>query len=243
VFACVFSGVLVGLMLSMVLPKRHFDPEAKDVIKLGLGLITTMTALVLGLLISTAKSSYDAKRALVTEMATDAIFADRSLALYGSDTQEARHALHDFVAGSIEQIESLHANLPKDRSSDPKTGAVDFYQRVRKLSPRDDGQRALKAEVLRISLEVAQIRAAALTQQTSSIPTLFLVVLIFWLVILFIGFGLFTGPNVTVLAALCVCAFSVAAAVFVVVEMDESFTGLMRISSEPLSNALTVIGR
>jgi hypothetical protein len=176
-------------------------------------------------------------------MASDAILADRSLTLYGSETKEARSALHDLVASLIQQIQSLHGELPKNQSSEMKAGATDFYQMVRRLSPRGDEQKALKAEVLRISLEVAQVRAAALTQQASSIPILFLVVLVFWLAILFIGFGLFAPPNPTVLAVLCICAFSVSAAVFVVIEMDDAFTGLMRVSSEPLSNAITVIGR
>jgi zinc transporter ZupT len=243
VFACVFAGAVAGMILRMILPERHFDPDAKDMIKLCLGLITTMNALVLGLMISTAKSSYDTKRTLVGETASDLILADRSLALYGAETKEARSALVELVASLIEQIQSLRGNLPKSQSSELKAGAADFYQIVRKLLPRSDEQRALKAEVLRISIEVAQIRATALTQQATSIPGLFLVVLTFWLAILFIGFGLFAPPNPTVLATLCICAFSVAAAVFVVIEMDEAFTGVMRISSEPIRNAMTVIGR
>jgi hypothetical protein len=133
--------------------------------------------------------------------------------------------------------------VPPTSSSELKTGAADFYQIVRKLSPGDDEQRALKGEVLRISLEVAQIRAAALAQETSSIPVPFLIVLTFWLAILFMGFGLFAPPNLTVLAALFVCAFSVSAAIFMIIEMDEAFTGIMRISNEPLRNALAAIGR
>jgi hypothetical protein len=242
-FVCVFGGALAGVILRMILPERHFDPDAKDVIKLGLGLITTMNALVLGLMISTAKSSYDAKRALVAQTAADVILADRSLALYGPETKEARSALVDLAASLIEQIQSLRGNLPRNQSTEVKAGAADFFQMVRRLTPRSDEQKALKAEVLRISIEVAQIRATALTQQASSVPGLFLVVLVFWLAVLFVGFGLFAPSNPTVLAALCICAFSVSAAVFVVIEMDEAFTGVMRISSEPLRNAITVLGR
>ena len=243
VFACVFGGALVGIVLRMILPERHFSPEANDVIKLGLGLITTMNALVLGLLISTAKSSYDAKRTQVAEMAADAILADRSLALYGSETRAARIALHELLSGILEQFQALRGDPPNNRSSEVTASATDFYQIVRKLSPHSDEQKALKAEVVRISLEVAQIRAAALTQQNSSIPVPFLVVLIFWLAILFIGFGLFAPPNLTVVAALFVCAVSVSAAIFMVIEMDEAFTGIMRVSGEPLSNALSVIDK
>jgi len=227
----------------MILPEHHFTPEANDVIKLGLGLITTMNALVLGLLISTAKSSYDTRRTEVAEMAADAILADRSLALYGPETKEARIALHELVANLIDQIQLLRGDAPRASSSELKIGAADFYQIVRRLSPRDDEQRALKSEVVRISIEVAQIRAAALAQEGSSIPVPFLIVLTLWLAILFMGFGLFAPTNFVVLAALSVCAFSVSAAIFMVIEMDEAFTGVMRISNEPLRNALALIGK
>ena len=97
--------------------------------------------------------------------------------------------------------------------------------------------------MLRISREAAQIRAAALAQESSSVPVPFLIVLTFWLVILFIGFGLFAPLNPTVLAVLFFCAFSVSAAIFMVIEMDEAFTGVMQISDEPLRNAMAIIGR
>jgi hypothetical protein len=242
-FACVFGGALVGLVLRAIVPERHLPEEAKDVIKLGLGLITTMNALVLGLLISTAKSSYDAKRVKIEQMATDSIFADRSLALYGSEAKDARSALHDFVVNMIQHIEYAQNARSDSRPSEVKTGATDFYQRVRELSPKNDEQRALKSEVLRISLDVAEIRAAAFATRGSSIPVSFLVALIFWLAILFTGFGFFAPPNPTVLTALLICAFTVSAAVFMIVEMDEPLTGFMRISSEPLMNAKSVLGK
>lgn len=243
VFACIFGGAVVGVILRMVLPEHHLNADANEVIKLGLGLITVMTALVLGLLISTAKSSYDTRRMEVAEIAADTILADRSLALYGLETKEARIALHELVVSLLEQVHLARGEAPKTSSSGVKTDAADFYQTVRRLSPRGDEQKALKAEVLRISLEVAQIRAAALAQESSSIPVPFLVVLTFWLVILFIGFGLFAPLNPTVLAVLFFCAFSVSAAIFMVIEMDEAFTGVMQISDEPLRNAMAIIGR
>ncbi len=250
-FACVFGGTLVGMLLRMTIPERDFNQEAQDVLKLALGLILTMNALVLGLLISTAKASYDTKRGLLAQIAADVILADRSLVLYGSDAQAARIALRELVTGLTEQVQSVHdlshenssPKLKVNSSVKVKIGAADFYQIVRGLSPRDDAQRALKAELLRISMQVAQIRASALTQQSTTIPVPFLIVLIFWLTVVFIGFGLFAPTNLTVLSALSVCALCVAAAIFLVVAMDEAFVGIMRISTEPLRNALAVIGK
>jgi hypothetical protein len=242
VFACIFGGVVVGMVLRAILPKRDFSGEAEGVIKLGLGLITTMTALVLGLLVSSAKSSYDAKRSQLSQLAADAIFVDQSLALYGSETNEARSALRDLIAGSIDRIQSTGGEPLEHRSSESNDTAA-FFQMVRRLSPRDEGQRSLKTEVLSVSFEVGQLRAQALARQNSSIPVPFLVVLVFWLVILFTGFGLFAPPNPTVVTALFIFALSVSTAVFMILDMDQSFSGFMGLSTEPLRTAMTVIGK
>jgi len=239
VFVCVSGGAFVGMILRVALPERHISNQAEDVIKLGLGLITTMTALVLGLLISTAKGSYDLKRTQLAQIAADVILVDRSLALYGSETKEARSALRDLVAGMVGQIQSIRGNQPK-REPGLKAETADFYQMVRRLAPRDDTQKSIKAEALAVSFEVGQIRALALAQQTSSIPTPFLLVLVFWLAIFFIGFGFFAPRNLT---ALFICALTVSTAVFMILAMDEPLAGFTRVSTEPLRNAIRVIGR
>lgn len=239
-FACIFGGAILGMVVRGSLSDRQFSDDVKDVIKLGLGLIATMSALVLGLLVSTAKSSYDAKRAQLVQMSADLILVDRSLALYGSETREARAALHDLVAGLIDQI---YTPRGKQEIAELRVGAVDFYQMVQSLSPRSEDQKSLKQEALRQSFDVAQIRALALAKESSSIPVPFLVVLVFWLTILFAGFGLFATPNLTAIATLCVCALSASAALLLILAMDQPLTGLMQISIEPLRNAMAVIGK
>jgi hypothetical protein len=239
-FGCIFGGSLAGIVLRSVLPERYFTNEAKDVLRLGLGLITTLSALVLGLLISTAKSSYDAKRGQLTQIAADVILLDRSLALYGSETNGARLALRKQIGVLVDQIHSFGASSAKLPPSS-RADLSDFYQMVRRLSPRDDGQRSLKSEALRISLEVGQIRASALARESSSIPIPFLLVLVFWLTALFAGFGLFAPRNLIVVAVLCVCALTASTAVFLILDMDQPLTGFMRLSIEPLGNAEAVI--
>jgi hypothetical protein len=113
---------------------------------------------------------------------------------------------------------------------------------VRRLSPRNDGQRALKAEVLRIRVEIGQIRASSLARESSSIPIPFLVVLVFWLTALFAGFGLFASRNLVTAVALCVYALIVSSAIFLILDMDQPLKGLMKLSDEPLRSAIAVIG-
>jgi hypothetical protein len=239
-FACIFGGSLIGIFIRSVLPERYFSNEEKDALRLGLGLVATLSALVLGLLISTAKSSYDARRNQLTQIATDVILVDRSLELYGPETSSARLALHNQIVAVIDQIDSVGTSASKLQPS-PQTDLSDFYHMVRRLSPRDDSQRALKAEVLRISLEVGQIRASALARESSSIPRPLLVILVFWLTALFVGFGLFSPRNLIAVATLGVCALTAATAVLLILDMDQPLTGFMKISIEPLRNALVEI--
>jgi hypothetical protein len=241
-FGVILGGSLAGIVLRSVLPERYFTDEEKDVLRLGLGLVTMLSALVLSLLVSTAKSSHDAKRGQLTQVATDVILVDRSLELYGSETSNARRALRNQIAALDDSLHLLGASSSKLQPSSSEAELSDFYHMVRRLSPRDDSQRALKAEVLRISLEVGQIRASALARESSSIPIPFLVVLVFWLTALFAGFGLFASRNPVAAAALCVCVLIVSTAIFLILDMDQPLTGLMKLSDEPLRNALAVIG-
>ena len=241
-FGCIFGGSLTGIALRSVLPERDFTNGEKDVLRLGLGLITTLSALVLGLLISTAKSSYDAKSSQLTQVATDVILVDRSLELYGPETSNARRALRNQVAALDDSIHLRGAGSSKLQPSSSEAELSDFYHMVRRLSPHDDSQRALKAEVLRISLEVGQIRATALARESSSIPIPFLVVLVFWLSALFAGFGLFASRNLVAVAALCVCALTVSTAILLILDMDQPLSGFMKLSDEPLRNAMVIMG-
>jgi len=241
-FGVIFGGSLAGIALRSVIPERYFTNEANDVIRLGLGLVTMLSALVLGLLVSTAKSSYDAKRGLLTQVATDVVLIDRSLELYGPETSNARRSLREQVAAVADQVDSLGDRSSKIQGLSSEAELSDFYQMVRRLSPRDDSQRALKAEVLKVSFEIGQIRASSLARESSSIPIPFLVVLVFWLTALFAGFGLFASRNLVAATVLCVCALTVSTAIFLILDMDQPLRGLMKLSDEPLRNALAVIG-
>ena len=86
VFACVFGGAMFGVFLRAVLPEHHWNPESKDVVKLGMGLVATMCALILGLLVSSAKSYFDTQSSELTEMSSKIVMLDRLLAHYGPET-------------------------------------------------------------------------------------------------------------------------------------------------------------
>jgi hypothetical protein len=242
VFACVFGGGLVGLFFRATLPEHHLSADSKTLVTLGMGLVGTMAALVLGLLIASAASSFDTQRKEVTELSAKVVLLDRVLGHYGPEAKDARDLLRSNVASMLDKI------WPEDpsRLSEAQpfaSGADVFYEKILELSPKDDQQRILKGQALGLALEIGQTRGLMFEQQGISISTPLLVVVVFWLTIIFISFGLFAPSNVTVITTLFVCALSVSGAIFLILEMYSPFAGLVRISSAPLRNALALLGK
>jgi len=240
--ACVFGGALLGMALEVILPEHHLSTESKDVIKLGMGLTATMSALVLALLISSAKSSYDTQRNELTQAAANIILVDRVLAHYGPETKEARDLLKLSVSGMIDRL------WPNDGSGSAKLGPTTaggelFFDKIQELTPQNDVQRSLQAEAVKMSIDIGQARLLLFEQGGRSIPMPFLVLLIFWVTIIFLSFGLFAPRNATVVATLFLCALSVSGAIFLILELDRPFAGLIQISSAPLRNAMVNIGK
>jgi hypothetical protein len=240
VLVCVFGGAMLGTILHAMLPENHLSSDSKDVVKLAIGLIATMSALVLALLIASAKGSYDTQRNELTQMSANIILLDRVLAHYGPETKDTRELLPDFVGNMIGQIWPESSSQPKELN--PKQGDL-LYDMMEGLSPQNDTQRTLKAQAQKVSIDIAQTRLLLLEQGGSSIPKPFLVLLIFWVTIIFLSFGVFAPRNMTVIAALLLCALSVSGAIFLILELDRPFAGIIQISSAPLHNAVARIGR
>ena len=244
VFACAFGGAMVGIFLQRVLPQSHLRQESKDVIKLGTGLIATMAALVLGLLVGTAKTSFDSQTNGFQQLATNIILLDRTLAHYGPDAKPARQQLRGTVTSTIERLWPANGSHSSELSDSAITAdAGTLYDSIRSLSPRDDFQRSLQAQALQIGADLARNRWQLSQPDDGSLPIPFLVVLAFWLFVLFSSFGLFSPPNGTVITVLFVCALSVAGAVFLIVDLDQPFEGLLQVSSASLRNALAQLGQ
>ena len=237
VLLCIFGSAVAGLLLRPRFPEGHLNPESKEVIKLVIGIVGTMTGMVLGLLVASAKSSFDSQRNGVAQLAANSVVLDRALAHYGNETQEARESLRKTVADMIERI-----------WSEPSTGneAVHYdevYDYILALHPRDDAQRTNQGLALKIIHDTAQMRWLLHSQRNGSIPTVFLVLLVAWLAITFGSYGLFAPRQATTIAVLLLGSLVVSSAVFLILELDHPFGGIMHISSQPLKNALAQVGR
>ena len=241
VFVIVFAGALVGMALRRALPEDHLSSDAKDVVKLAMGLIATMAALVLGMLVSTAKSSYDTRKNEVAEMSSRIVAIDQLLLNYGPEAEGVRADLRELVVVGLNRIWPGEASEQVDLR--PKEDTRDFYSQLQALAPKNDSQAATKAEAISMAANLRQTRWRMFVEaeQTSmSIPLL--VVLVAWLVAIFVGFGLFAPSNPTVIVTLAICALSVSAAIFIIMEMYTPFSGVLKISSAPIREALNQIG-
>jgi hypothetical protein len=244
VFACLLVSALLAMLGARALPGHHLSSESKDVVKLGLGVIATLTALVLGLLIASAKGTFDTQSGAVKQLSATIVLLDGLLARYGPETKEARELLQRMVTITFDSF------WPEDRSQKATlaTGAAAaemgaFYDKLGALEPKTDAQRVIKGRALDLTTEIAQTRLRLAAQKDSSIPGPYLVVLVSWLVVLFAGYGLMAPRNATVIVVLLVCALSISAALFLILELDRPFDGVVRVSSAPFQEALSRIGK
>jgi hypothetical protein len=239
--AVVFGGALLGMALRAVLPQNELSAESREVVKLGMGLIATMAALVLGLLIASAKSSFDTQNAELTEMSSKVVLLDRVLAHYGPDAKEARDVLRTSVVDALNSLSSnKDAVLTQYGSS--ANGEI-LYDKIQGLSPKDDAQRSIQAQALSIMMALGQTRWLVAAQRGNSVSVPMLVVLVAWLTIIFISFGLFAPRNTTVIVSLLVSALSVSGAIFLILEMYSPYAGLIHVTGAPLRAALAHLGQ
>src|SRR5579863_8391404 len=229
--AIVFGGALLGILLRAVLPQHQLAGESREVVKLGMGLIATMAALVLGLLIASAKSSYDTQNAELTELASKAVLLDRILAHYGPEAKEARDILRSSTVSVLESVSAKPVEGPFQFGMSAN-GEI-LYDKIQGLSPKDDAQRSIQAQAVTIMMSMGQIRLLLAAQKSNSVSLPMLIVLVAWLTIIFISFGLFAPLNGTVVVSLLVSAVSVSGAIFLILEMYSPYAGLIHVSGAP----------
>jgi hypothetical protein len=237
-------GALLGLYLARLLPEHHLSADSRDVVKLVTGVVATLSALVLGLLIASAKNSFDTINSALKQSAAKVIVIDRLLAQYGPEAKGIREALRNTYAARVDELFTASARdggirlVLREASSGEEIG-----NRVRALVPATELQRGLQLRAVHLIGEVEQARWLGFEEAESRTPTAFLVVLVSWLAAMFAGFGLFAPRNATALAALAIGALAVSTAVFLIEEMGRPLDGVIAIPSEPMRSALDVLGR
>lgn len=240
-FVLLFAVILIGRFHARRhLPDDHLSSDSRDTVKLAMGLVATMTAHLLGLLVSSAKGTYDTQRSKVIKMASKVVFLNRVLVTYGPDASVVRAEFRNNV------VEAIHRMWPEEAGKAGQLGlnvcqGDAFYAALQSLTPRDDLQRGLKAEASSLVMDIAQLRVLMLAQAEPSIPRLLLIMVACWLLIIFLYFSLLAPPNITTVLSLTAAAVSVAGALFLIMELDGPFAGTIRVSSAPMVGALKQI--
>lgn len=260
-FACIFGGALLGMLFARVLPEIHLSSDAKDVVRVAMAMVATLAVLVLALLISSAKKTADEKDSELRATGAQFILLDRTMAQYGAETKHARDSLKALLwsrlthprgrgwqpgQASPEMAAVPQMGMAGASVASTATGReLDSIQReLLDLSPQTEGQRWLQSEALRITNALEATRWSVLEQPRSSISWPFVSILVFWLTLIFVSFGLFAPRNVTMTVVLFLSAMSVATALYLILELDQPYSGLiLKTPDDALQTALEQLGR
>lgn len=240
--ACIFGGALVGMWLRRVMPKHHLLDDSRETIKVGSGMIATLAALVLGLLVGSSKGSFDSTNTLVTQAAAKKIMLDGLLANYDPETKPMREQLRHAAVGALEIFWPEEKIEGSELSKFEKANAMEVIRaELRKLAPAPDAQKQLLAEANSATGDLLQMRWLLIEQAQSSLPTLLVVILLFWLTVLHLSFGLLAPGNPTAVTVLLISSISLAGAILLILEMNHPLEGMVKVPSAPLRKALQIL--
>jgi hypothetical protein len=239
VATCIFAGGMIGLVLHRILPRDHLTPATLDVVKLGTGMLSVLASLVLGLLIATAKTSYDQTDQAIRNYAAELALLNETLRDYGAAATVPRDLLREYTK------QFLNQGWPPDGTppildEDQKTRLLLEHVResIRALKPVDKGQTSLQDQAIDINLNLLRQRWLLIEQQGANVQRVVLFVLVSWVTVIFVSFGLNAPRNGTVIVAFLICSLAIGGSIFLILEMDRPLGGVMAISSWPVENAL-----
>jgi hypothetical protein len=252
------GGSALGVFVRPFLSEHHRSQETTDLIRLVVTMLVTFAALVLGLLTSSVKASFDSVDDDLRSFAIQLIQLDRSLRQYGSDTNTARALLRSYTAAAIASTWTVEPRPPGDYyprqvSPPPSEHSIEstslgdllarFELDLRQLEPQDPMHRRLALVILNQFERLARMRWKLIEEAHSSISMPFYIVLAFWLVIVFASFGLSAPRNVLSYMTIMLGALSIASVIFVILDLDTPFSGILMVSSQPMRDALAELSR
>jgi hypothetical protein len=242
VLVIVFCSALLGMLVSRILPQNHLTDETKSVVTVSMGVVGTLTALVLGLLIAAAASSFNTKNEEVILIAADTIRVDRLLRRYGPEAEDLRDLLRRYTALKIQELfPEGGSKRPSSEKPRPLAMLEELQDRLAILDASTPNQRWLQSQALQLVSAITGARWLLAEQNKVGIEIPLLVLVVFWLSLLFLSFGLFAPRNATAILALFLCALAVAGAIEMIQELNVPFRGIIQISGKPMKDALDEI--
>jgi len=244
IFAFMLSGIAVGSYLRVVLPDDHRQSDSKDILMTVAGTMGMLIALIIGLLVTSAKGNFDDTTTSITQAGAKTITLDYYLSRYGPEAKEVRELLPQSVVSAIKRIWPNESRGGADLAKmEAASEMINVYDKIRELVPKNDTQKYLQTKALEIVANMMQSRWMLIEESQTNLPRVFLVVLTFWLTVLFTQFGLLAPRNKTAISALFICSLSMSGAIFLILELNNPLEGTIKVSSAPLHKALAIIGK
>jgi hypothetical protein len=243
-FGCVTSGMVAGMSIRKRLPREHLGSETADTIKLATGMVATLAALVLGLLLAFAESSYRSKDDELTRLSSDLIRVHRLIHAYGPEAAKPEAMILEYAEQKRQSLFPLVRDRPVDPLDVPAldllAGARDALLALRPASP---DQVWLHQTALRLLDDIGEKRWLLVEQAGQRLPMPLLALLVFWLALIFTAFGLLSPNNPVAVGAHLFCAVAIAGAITMVLEMSDPFSGPVRLSEDVLRSAIAIMQR
>lgn len=235
----IFAASLIGLALPRVLPERHLSKDTLDAIKLGTGMLSVLASLVLGLMIATVKTSFDTTASQVRAYAADLIVLDETLRDYGQAAVPIRRMVRDYTAKLLNDVllSDDQPYLTENRQAGDMLESI--REHIRDLPTSAPGQGWLVDQSLQIVTSLLRERWLLIEHAGPSVHPLVIWLLVSWIVAIFISFGINAPRHATMMAAFLVVSVAIGSSMFLVLEMDTPFEGVLRVSSRPMQIALT----
>ena len=242
VAALTFAFGLTGLFLQSLLPEGHTSDRSRDMIGAIIGLLSLLLALVLGTLIGSAFSFYSTQKSEMETFASRALQLDLALAEYGPETAAARAQMKDtlmMVRRMLWWRGEPGAMRPNFTVAEPipHLRATDEY--VASLAPKTPAQKQFQAAAAGYASAMEQTRLLISLQLASPVSWPLVVIVVSWAMILFCGFGVLSRINATTIVVLGFGAFAVGSALFLILELNQPFTGVFRLPPAAIDQMLS----
>ena len=230
VFSLLLGGALLGKYSSPFLSPEHLRG-----VQLGVGLLTTMFGLLLGLQLSAGKTYFDVQEQDVTLMASRTILLDSVLAGYGPEARQARELLRFKVEDMLTHVWPEDSSAVSTWTPEDEIGV---YSEIEALSPQDDNQRAKRTLALGMAIDLQRSRWISAARIRSSTAVPLMIVETAWATLIFLSFGLLAPHGATGIISLALFAVAVSSGFFLIEEMNRPFSGVLIVSSAPMREAL-----
>lgn len=241
VFVCLLVASLGSRALYERLPKRHRVSETETVVRLFAAFFVVMTGLVIGLLLNQAKNTLDAADKGVHAYAVQLILFDRAMRHYGAEeTAAARTSL---LAYARQAAARMRQSDPVLSSQTAESLLRDTINAVQKLVPADADHTTLKQELEKRFSAIYEMRWSLVEQAEGTVPTPLIVMVTLWLILIFASYG-FRAPNNRFVVTSCVVSsLLIASAMYLILDMDVPFDGLIQVSPAPLERVVAELSR